>query len=321
MGKRIVLLDGYTLNPGDNPWDEIACLGDFTVYDRTPADKIIERAKEAEILLTNKTPLAGQTLDELGKLRYIGVVATGYNVVDVEYAKQKGIPVTNVPEYGTKSVAQFVFALILELCSRVGYHDQAVRTGKWAQVPDFCFWDYSLVELEGKVMGIVGFGRIGRRVGELAHAFGMEVRAYDPVQAVAASYQPFSWTTLPEIFRSADIVSLNCPLTDDNERFVNQPFLNSMKSTALFINAARGPLVDEVALANALNSGQIAGAAVDVVSTEPIRSDNPLLTAKNCYITPHMAWGTLDARKRLVHQAAENLKAFLCDRPQNVVNS
>jgi glycerate dehydrogenase len=317
---RMVVLDGYTLNPGDNPWDALARLGKLTVYDRTPAEHIVPRAQSAAIVLTNKTPLSAATLAQLPALRFIAVLATGYNVVDVAAARARGIPVSNVPEYGTDSVAQHVFALVLELCQRVGDHNAAVHAGEWSTTPDFCFWKASPIELAGLTMGIVGFGRIGRRVGELAHAFGMRVLAAGGSRREPPAYQPFAWCTIPELFSEADVVSLHCPLTADNAAFVNRALLARMKSTAFLINTARGGLVDETALAHALESGVLAGAAVDVVSQESIRPGNPLLAARNCLITPHMAWGSLAARRRLMAAAVQNVEAFLAGQPINVVN-
>lgn len=317
---HIVVLDGYTLNPGDNPWDEVACLGELTVYDRTPAAQIAARARPAQILLTNKTPLAAETLAQLPALRFISVLATGYNVVDVVAARKRGIPVSNIPVYGTDSVAQHVFALLLEHCHRVADHDAAVHQGRWTASEDFSFWLTPLIELAGLKMGIVGFGRIGRRVGELAHAFGMEVLAYDLHRGEPPPYQPFAWRELEEVFAEADVVTLHCPQTAENLHFVDRELLARMKPTAFLINTARGGLVDEQALAEALNSGRIAGAAVDVVSREPIEPDNPLLTARNLLITPHLAWATRSARKRLMQMTAENIRAFLAGRPINVVN-
>ena len=317
---RIVVLDGHTLNPGDNPWTEVEKQGDFAVYDRTEPDLILSRAADAEIVLTNKTALSAETLAQLPKLQFIAVLSTGYNVVDVEAAAERGIPVSNVPVYGTDSVAQFTFALILELCHRVALHSQAVHDGEWAKCPDFCFWKTPLVELVGRKMGIVGFGRIGRRVGELAHAFGMDVLAYDAFPGDAPGYQPFAWKMLDEVFADADVVSLHCPQTADNVGLVNKRTLGLMKSDAIFINAARGGLVNEADLADALNAGRIAGAAMDVVSTEPIRDDNPLLGATNCIITPHMAWATVSARRRLMQTTADSIAAFIKGEPINVVN-
>jgi len=317
---NIVVLDGYTLNPGDNPWTAVEAFGDLKVYDRTGADRIIERAQPADIILTNKTPLTAETLAHLPNLKFISVLATGFNVVDVEAARGRNIPVSNVPVYGTDSVAQFVFALLLELCHHVGDHTKAVKDGQWSANPDFCFWNTPLVELVGKTMGLIGFGRIGRRVGALANAFGMKVLAYDAVPGAAPDFKPFQWGSLEEVFSRSDVVSLHCPQTRENAGFVNQALLRKMKSHAFFINTARGGVVNESDLAGALNAGVLAGAAVDVVSTEPIQPDNPLLTAKNCLITPHQAWATLSARKRLMGTTAENIAAFVEGNPINVVN-
>jgi glycerate dehydrogenase len=316
---RIVVLDGHTLNPGDNPWTDVEALGDLTVYDRTAPGQAVERAAEAEVVLTNKTPLPRGVLDRLPRLRFISVLATGYNVVDVEAARERGIPVSNVPTYGTESVGQFVFALLLELCHHVARHGELVRRGEWAQQPDFCFWATPQVGLAERRMGIVGFGRIGRRVGELAHAFGMAVSAHDPLPGPAPGYEPFDWRTVEEVVAEADVVSLHCPQTDENPGMVGARLLGLMKPGAFLINTARGGLVNEADLAAALNAGRIAGAAVDVVSEEPIRPDNPLLAARNCLITPHIAWATLGARRRLMRVTAENIAAFLAGRPINVV--
>jgi glycerate dehydrogenase len=317
---RIVVLDGYTMNPGDNPWDEIEKLGDFTVYDRTDAADIIERAAGADIILTNKTPLTAETLGRLKNLKYISVLATGYNIVDVEAARARNIPVSNVPVYGTDSVAQHAFALLLELCHHAALHSDLVREGQWSSNPDFCFWKTPLVELAGKTMGIVGFGRIGRRVGTIANALGMDVIAHDAVEGEDPPYRPFEWVELADLFERADVVSLHCPQTADNVGFVNSELLGRMKPEAFLINTARGPLVNESDLAEALDAGRIAGAAMDVVSTEPIEPGNPLLAAKNCVITPHIAWATREARRRLMHTTAENVAAFIDGSPINVVN-
>jgi len=317
---NIVVLDGYTLNPGDNPWDELSALGSLTVYGRTSPELVVERAREAEILLTNKTPITKESIAALPKLRYIGVLATGYNIVDVEAAAAQGIPVTNVPEYGTNSVAQFVFALLLELCHHAALHDRAVRNGEWERSGDYSFWKSPQIELAGKTMAVVGFGRIGRRVGELAHAFGMAVLAVDPKRGRPPAYRPFSWASLEEAFQRADVVSLNCALTDANRGMVDAALLALMKPSAFLVNAARGPLVDEEALAEALNSGRLAGAALDVQSVEPIRPGNPLLAAHNCLLSPHIAWATLEARRRLMHEIAENLRLFLSRTVRNRVN-
>jgi len=316
---RIVVLDGYAVNPGDNPWDGLARLGDLTVYDRTPAEHILPRAAGAQVLLVNKVPLTATTLVHLPELRFISVLATGYNVVDVVAARRQGIVVSNVPEYGTDSVAQHVFALLLELCHHVSAHHAAVQAGAWVAAPDFCFWQTPLLELAGRTIGIVGFGRIGRRVGEIAHAFCMRVIAAGG-SGMAPGYEPFAWTDVATVFSTADVVSLHCPLTEANAGFVNRQLLNRMQPSAYLINTARGQLIDEQALADALNAGQLAGAGLDVVATEPMRPDNPLLHARNCLITPHMAWGSLAARRRLMAATVANVEAFLAGRPIDVVN-
>lgn len=316
---RIVCLDGYTLNPGDNPWDEVAALGDFTVYDRTPPELVVERARDADIVLTNKTVIDAAALARLPKLRFVAVLATGYNVVDAEAAAARGIPVSNVPEYGTAGVAQHVFALLLELCHRVGEHDAAVRAGEWTRSPDFCFWKQTPVELAGLTMGIVGFGRIGRRVAEIAQAFDMAVIASARRHRTTPDDEAFTWAETPELFARADVVSLHCPLDATNARFVDASLLSCMKPSAFLINTARGGLVDERALAAALDAGTLAGAAVDVVSAEPMRDDNPLLRARNCIITPHIAWASLAARRRLMATTVRNLRAFLAGKPIHLV--
>lgn len=319
--SRIVVLDGYTLNPGDNPWEAIVALGELDVRDRTPVDQLLERSRDADVIVTNKAPLSAQTIARLPKLRFIAVTATGYNVVDIDAAAARGITVSNVPEYGTSAVAQYTFAMILELCHRIGQHADSVHRGEWSRNADWCYWLTPQVELAGLTMGIVGFGRIGRRVGELAHAFGMRVLAHSPKQVNPPGYTPFAWAaSLDELAGEADVLSLHCPLTSANQGMVNRSLLGRMKPTALLINTARGALVNEQDLADALNAGVIAGAAVDVVSHEPIRAENPLLAAKNCLITPHMAWTTLAARQRLMRTTAENIAAFLRGSPINVVN-
>lgn len=320
---RIVVLDGFTVNPGDNPWDELAQLGELEVHDRSADDEVSERARGAPIVLTNKTQLGADVLARLPGLRFVSVLATGYNVVDVVAARELGVLVANVPEYGTDSVAQHAIALLLELCQRVGEHDAAVRAGEWERSPDFCFWHQPPIELARLTMGVVGFGRIGRRVAELAHAFGMRVIASHggrgPAPRPAPPWAPFAWRSTREVFAEADAVSLHCPLGPDNERFVNAALLRVMKRTALLVNTARGALVDEAALAAALGAGEIAGAALDVVADEPMRGDNPLLGTRNCILTPHMAWGSLAARRRLVATTVENVRAFLAGRPINLV--
>jgi glycerate dehydrogenase len=316
---KIVVLDGYTLNPGDLSWGRLEALGECSVYGRTAPEDIVERAGETEIVLTNKTVLSGDIVRRLARLRYIGVLATGYNVVDVEAAGERGIPVTNVPSYGTPSVAQMVFAHLLNLTQHVAHHAQTVRDGRWAACPDFCYWDMPLLELAGTTLGIVGFGRIGRAVAELARAFGMRVIVHDVI-VPAETPEGCRMVELEEIFREADVLSLHCPLTPRTGKLVNAERLASMKPKAFLINTSRGPLIDEPALAQALNAGRLAGAGLDVLSTEPPAADNPLLTAKNCYITPHIAWATRSARQRLLSIAIDNVAAFIVGRPQNVVN-
>ncbi len=317
---KIVVLDGYTLNPGDNPWDDVAQLGDLVVHDRSSPDEIGERAAAADIVLTNKTPLSAETIGKLPALKFIAVLATGFNVVDIQAAAARKIPVSNVPVYGTDTVAQHVFASLLSMIHRPFEHDQAIRAGRWARSGDFCFWLSPIEELAGKLMGVVGFGRIGRRVAEVARAFGMHILANDVFPGPAPSFPNFEWRSMESLFADSDVVSLHCPQTSDNAKFVNRSLLAKMKPTAILINAARGGLVDEQDLADALNSGRIAGACLDVVSAEPIRSDNPLLAAKNCLLTPHIAWATVEARRRLMRTTAENIANFLCGKPANVVN-
>jgi len=318
---RIVVLDGYALNPGDNPWDPISTLGELSVHDRTPEAEVVKHAASAEVVLTNKTPLSQRCIEALDKLTFVSVLATGFDMVDIKTARARGIPVSNVPEYGTESVAQFVFALLLELASGVGEHNRAARDGRWAASGDFSVTVQPLVELAGKTMGIVGFGRIGRRVGEIAHGFGMRVLALDPLRRQPPSYHPFAWADRAEdLFQHSDVVSLNSSLNASNTRFVDRRLLRSAKPSAFLINAARGGLVNEADLADALNEGRLAGAALDVVSQEPIRRENPLLTAKHCLLTPHIAWASLEARRRLMATTAANIRAFLDGAPQNVVN-
>lgn len=314
---NIVVLDGHTLNPGDLNWDALRALGTCTLHDRTPADQIVPRARDAEILFTNKTVLNRDTILQLPKLRFIGVLATGFNVVDAAAAHERSVPVCNVPAYGTKSVAQLVMALILELAHRTGHHAETVRAGRWSQSPDFCYWDHPLIELDGLTLGIVGYGRIGEAVAQVARAFGMKIIAQS---RTPKKVDGVTFVELDTLFREADIISLHCPLTPENKGLVNAARLALMKPTAFLINTARGPLVDEPALADALNSGRIAGAALDVLSVEPPPAGHPLFTARNCIITPHIAWATRAARARLMETAVANLKAFLAGHPQNVVN-
>jgi glycerate dehydrogenase len=314
---NIVVLDGYTLNPGDLSWDELQSLGPCAVYDRTLPAEVAHRAADADILLTNKTELTSGHIQNLPRLKYIGVLATGTNVVDLATARARGIPVTNVPAYGTKSVAQMTFALLLELAHHTGHHARTVREGRWTDSTDWCYWDFPLIELDGFTLGVVGFGRIGRAVAELGAAFGMKVLACDNTANAAPPFVRF--VELDTLFRESDIVSLHCPLTPQTTELVNAQRLALMKPTAFLLNTSRGPLVDERALADVLNSGRIAGAAMDVLSKEPPPADNPLLTAQNCLITPHLAWATRAARSRLMKIAVENVRAFLHGRAQNVV--
>jgi glycerate dehydrogenase len=316
---HIVVLDGYTLNPGDLSWDELERLGTCEIFDRSRPEEVVARARGAEIVLTNKVVLSREVIEQLPRLSYVGILATGYNIVDVDAARERGIPVTNVPTYGTQSVAQMVFAHLLNLTQHVGHHAGTVAQGRWTARQDFCYWDYPLVELAGLTMGIVGLGRIGRATAQLAVAFGMKILAADPVPPLDIP-QSVEIVELDTVFRQSDVVSLHCPLTPQTHHLVDHRRLGQMKPSALLINTSRGPLVDEQALADALNSGRIAGAGLDVLSTEPPPPDNPLLGAKNCFITPHIAWATQAARERLLRTVVENLRAFLAGWPQNVVN-
>ena len=316
---NIVVLDGYTLNPGDLTWKDLESLGRCTVYDRSAPDEVISRAKDAEIILTNKTALSSDTIKQLPKMKYIGVLATGYNIVDIEAARDIGIPVTNVPTYGTQSVAQMVFAHILNFTQNTAHHAQTVRSGRWTSNPDFCYWDMPLIELAGLTMGIIGFGRIGKATAKMAIAFGMNVIFYD-IAKPSSIPQGCRAAGRDDIFRTSDVISLHCPLTSDTEKIINTERLEMMKKTAFLINTSRGPLIDEQALADALNNERIAGAGLDVLSEEPPGENNPLLKAKNCYITPHIAWATIAARKRLLQVAVDNVASFLAGKLQNVVN-
>ena len=317
---KIVVLDGRTLSADDNPWTALHRLGEVEIHDRSSADEVLSRSREATVLITNKAPVSARVIEQSPALRFIAVSATGFDCVQFGAARQRGILVANVPEYGTDSVAQFVFALLLEWCHHVGRHTESVRAGEWARSPEFCFWKSPLIELAGKTMGIVGFGRIGRRVGELAHAFGMDVLAHSRSHSGPPPYQPFAWVSVDDLFRQADVVSLHCPLTPETSGFVHRDRLRLMKPSAVLINTARGGLVVEEDLAAALDQGCLAGAAVDVVSREPIRPDNPLLTARNCLLTPHIAWATREARRRLLAATVANVANFLAGRPTNVVN-
>jgi len=317
--RRIVVLDGYTPNPGDLSWDALEALGPCEIHDRTLKDQVVARAKDAEIVLTNKTVLDRRVLGELPKLQYVSVLATGYNVVDVAAARQRGIPVSNVPIYGTSSVAQMVFAHILNLTQHAAHHADTVQQGRWAESPDFCYWDFPLVELDGLTLGVVGFGRIGQATARIARAFNMKLLAYDPNQN-PNDHPDVSFVGLDELFSKSDVVTLHCVLNEETKGLVNPRRLALMKPTAFLVNTSRGPLIDEPALATALNGGRLAGAGLDVLSVEPPPVDHVLYKAKNCYITPHIAWATRAARARLMETTIGNVRAFLAGKPQNVVN-
>jgi glycerate dehydrogenase len=314
---RIVVLDAYCLNPGDLSWRSLEALGDCTFYDRSAESEIQDRIADAEIVLTNKVPLTAESMKNAGRLKYIGVTATGHNIIDSKAAESHGIIVTNVPSYGTSSVSQMVFAHLLNLTQRVADHACEVRGGRWASSADWCFWDYPLVELNSLTMGIVGFGRIGQATARLANAFGMKVLANNrsPVKETSGVRS----ADLDTVFRESDVVSLHCPLTEETRRLVNRDRLAVMKPSAFLINTSRGALVDETALADALNDGRLAGAGLDVLTAEPPAADNPLFTAKNCYITPHIAWATRASRKRLLDESVENVACYLRGEPRNVV--
>nr|VFK22536.1 MAG: glycerate dehydrogenase [Candidatus Kentron sp. MB]VFK28885.1 MAG: glycerate dehydrogenase [Candidatus Kentron sp. MB]VFK74134.1 MAG: glycerate dehydrogenase [Candidatus Kentron sp. MB] len=320
MKMRIVVLDGYTLNPGDLSWTELQSLGECDIHERTSMKETVHRAQDATVLLTNKTVLDAGIIAQLPHLKYIGVLATGYNVVDIEAAARRGIPVTNVPEYGTGSVNQMVFAHILNFYNRVAQYNHSVQQGDWHRSPDFCFQKYPLIELSGKTMGIVGLGQIGMAVAISALAFGMKVLAYKPSAPKDPLPVGIVLMELETVFRESDIVTLHCPLTPQNRGFVNAELLDKMKSNAFLVNTSRGPLIDEYALAHALDNGRIAGAGLDVLTQEPPAPDCPLFTARNCFITPHVAWATRDARARLMKTAIDNLRAFLRGERRNVVN-
>ncbi|GFN33623.1 D-2-hydroxyacid dehydrogenase [Paenibacillus xylaniclasticus] len=317
---NIVVLDGYTLNPGDLSWEGFEALGNVTVYDRTEADQIVERAKDADAVLTNKTPLSASVLASLPRLRYIGVLATGYNVIDLAAASSQGIAVTNIPDYSTASVVQLVFAYLLEHCHHVKQHSDAVHSGRWSASKHFMFADFPLIELVGKTIGIVGFGQIGQQVARTAIAFGLNVIVHTRTEKRIEGLESVRFVSLEQLFKLSDFVTLHCPLTPDTQGMVNRRTLEWMKPSALLINTARGGHVVEADLAAALNEGRIAGAAVDVLSVEPPPSDNPLIGARNCYITPHIGWATFEARQRLMEIAADNLKQFISGSPVNQVN-
>ena len=315
---KIVILDAYAANPGDLSWDEFAALGDLTVYDRTAQEDAAARIGDAEVVFINKVRLTDDIFAACPNLKLVSILATGYNIVDLAAAKRRGITVCNVPGYSTRAVVQMTFALLLEICQQVGLHSGSVHTGRWQTCPDFCFWDRPLIELDGKTMGIVGYGAIGSTVGTVAQALGMKLlvtaRHERPVPEGAR------FVSLPELLAQSDVVSLHCPQTAENARMIDAGALAQMKDGAILLNTARGGLLDEQAVADALRSGKLLAAGMDVVSAEPIRADNPLLTAPNCFLTPHIAWAPLETRRRLQAISAENLRAFLAGKPQNVVN-
>ena len=318
---KAVVLDGYTENPGDLSWDWLGKLGEYTVYDRTPGGEaeIIRRIGEADVVITNKVPISDAVIDACPGLKYIAVTATGYNVVDYEYAKRRGIPVSNVPAYGTAAVAQFAIAMLLEICHHIAHHSQAVHEGRWEHAEDWCFWDYPLIELDGKTLGIIGFGRIGQQTGRIAKALGMTVLASGsrPTESGRAIAE---YVEQAELFTRADVIALHCPLFPETQGIINKDSIAKMKDGVIIINNSRGGLVVEQDLADALNSGKVAAAGLDVVSTEPIKGDNPLLTAKNCIITPHMSWGSKGSRQRIMDCTVNNIRAFLHGTQENVVN-
>lgn len=319
---KIVILDGYVINPGDLSWKELEQLGEVTVYDRTSLtdeDEIVERIGDAEIVITNKTPLTKTVIARCPKLRYIGALSTGYNVIDYEYAGACGIPVTNVPAYGTAAVAQFAIALLLEVCHHIGHHDKTVHEGAWERSIDWCYWDYPLVELEGKTMGIIGFGRIGQRTGQIAKALGMKVLAYSRTEKEMGK-EIADYVGLDELLASSDVISLHCPLFPETEGIINKETIQKMKDGVILLNNSRGQLVVEQDLADALISGKVAAAGLDVVSSEPMKEDNPLLHAPNCIITPHISWASKECRQRIVDCASLNVKAYLNGEKRNVVN-
>ena len=317
---KFVVLDSYALNPGDLSWEWLENLGECEIYDRTPADKILERCMGADIVITNKTPITKDTLSKLSNLKYIALESTGYNVVDCEYAKEMGVPVSNIPSYSTNAVAQLTFSLILEITNAVGIHSESVRNGDWANCPDFCYWKTPLAELCGKTLGIVGFGQIGQAVADIAEAFKMNIVAVSGHETDQSHRKNFSWVDMDTLAKTSDIISFHCPLTEKTTGLVNEEFISKCKDGAIIINTSRGPVVDDQALADALNNGKLRGAGLDVLTVEPPKAGSPLLSAKNCFITPHIAWAGFETRERLMNILEENVKAYLNSNPQNVVN-
>ncbi len=317
---KIVVLDGYTENPGDLSWEGLSKLGDLTVYERTPKELTVERAGDAEVIYTNKTVIDEEVLKACQKIKFIGVLATGYNVVDVDAARKRGIPVANVPAYGTNAVSQYTIALLLELCHHIGAHSDSVMRGDWAKSPDYCYWNYPLIELAGKTLGIIGFGKIGQATAKIAQALGMKVLAYSRNRYKQLENDTCRYAGLDELLARSNVITLHCPLFPETEGIINKDTIAKMKDGVLIINDSRGALIVEEDLRDALNSGKVAGAAVDVVSAEPIKPDNPLLSAQNIIITPHIAWAPKESRQRLMDTAVNNLKAFLAGKPVNIVN-
>lgn len=317
---KIVVLDGYTENPGDLSWEDLGKLGELKVYDRTASEDIVNRIGDAQAVIVNKVPITKETLDRCPNIRYIGVLATGYNVIDIKAAREKNIPVCNIPTYGTTAVGQFAMAMLLEICHHTAHHSQAVHEGKWESSPDWCFWDYPLIELAGKTMGIIGYGRIGQNTGRLAQAFGMNVLAYDKFQIPELVTESCRYAGLDELFALSDVISLHCPLFQETEGIINKQNISKMKDGVIILNNSRGALVIEQDLRDALDSGKVYAAGLDVVSTEPIKGDNPLLGAENCIITPHISWAPKESRQRLMNVAVENLAAYISGTPQNIVN-
>ncbi len=317
---KIVILDGYTTNPGDLSWAWLSEYGEAAVFDRTPHEKIVERTRDADIVVTNKTPLGRAEIDQMERLRFVALLSTGYNVVDGAYLREKGVPVSNIPAYSTGAVAQLVFAFLTAFANRVALHSEAVHAGEWCRCPDFCFWKAPLAELSGKTLGIIGFGGIGQKVADIATAFDMQVIAVSGHETDQSARKNFRWTTLEGLAAQSDFITLHCPLTPETENLVDAAFLARCKKTAYLINTARGPVVDAGALADALNEGRLAGAGLDVLTTEPPAEDNPLLHAKNCLITPHIAWAGYETRARLMSILKDNFAAFAKGAPIHVVN-
>lgn len=317
---QIVVLDGYSINPGDISWEPLQEIGECAIYNNTSPDEIIPRVQSAAAIMTSKVAIDRNLMNSLPKLRYIGVMATGYNIIDIEAAKLRGITVSNIPAYSTPAVAQGTFALLLELTNRVAHHNQTVHAGKWSKGDEWCYWDQPIIELAGLTMGIVGFGNIGQAVGAIAHSFGMNVLVHTRTPGKQALPTYVRHCSLEELLATSDVVSLHCPLTDETRGIINSKTLPLMKPTALLLNAGRGPLIDEAALAAVLNAGKLAGAGLDVMAVEPPAVNNPLLRISNCVITPHNSWATVAARTRLIHVLAENLKAFIAGKPTNMVS-